>query len=81
VSALHYIANAHTDVLAGFAAAPAGIAPMHVVSDLDRTHFGAEGGLELLAAERFALTLSYSLWHSGARRSDMGTLRLAVPVY
>jgi hypothetical protein len=81
VSALQYLSSAHTDVLAGFAAASEGIAPMRVVSDLDRTHFGAEGGLELLAAERFALTLSYSLWHSGARRSDMGTLRLVIPVY
>lgn len=79
--ALYYLTDATTEVKAGFAAAPGDAAMMTVGSDLDDLHWLAEGGLELIAKDRYTLSVSYGAQRSDLRDSDTGTIRIVVPLH
>jgi hypothetical protein len=81
LGALQYLTDATTEVRAGFVAAPAGVTPMTVGSDLDDLHWLAEGGLELVAKDRYTISVSYGAQRSDLRDSDTGTIRLVVPLH
>jgi hypothetical protein len=79
--ALYYLTDATTEVKAGFAAAPQDAAMMVVGSDLDDLHWLAEGGVELVATDRYTLSLSYGAQRSDLRDSDTGTVRIVIPLH
>jgi outer membrane autotransporter protein len=77
---LQYLSGTSTEVLAGLSGAPAGVAPMHIGSDLDRDRVIGEAGLQWQAAGGFTLGLSYSRQESELREGGAGSLRFAVPL-
>ncbi|MBX3695429.1 MAG: autotransporter outer membrane beta-barrel domain-containing protein [Steroidobacteraceae bacterium] len=77
---LQYLIGGDTEVRAGLTGAPAGVAPMRVISDLDQTHLTLEGGLELAALDRYTLGLSFSAQDSQSRDSGTVTARVSVPI-
>jgi hypothetical protein len=80
LGALQYLTSPTTEVRAGLTGAPAGVELMRIGSQLDRTHFLAEGGLELIAADRFTFALSYSRQTSDTRESSSTGARFAVRI-
>jgi outer membrane autotransporter protein len=78
---LYYLTGATTEVRAGLEGAPDGVQLMLISSDLDSTHFSAEAGFELIATDRYTLSLSYARQSSDIRESDTGTARITVPVH
>ncbi len=81
VGTLYYLSRAHSDTLAHLEGAPLGIEPMRVAADLGRTHFVAEGGFELIAADKFTVGLSYALEDSDVGDSNAGTIRIMFPLH
>ena len=75
---IHYLSAGKTEVAAGLAGAPAGVAPMRITSDLDRTHVIAEGGFELVASDRFTLSASYAAQGSDIRDSGTAAVRVVI---
>jgi hypothetical protein len=53
---------------------------MRMGSDLDRTHFVGEMGLQYEAAGGFTLGLSYSQQDSEIREGSAGSLRFVLPL-
>jgi hypothetical protein len=80
LGALTFLTHDTAVVRAGLAGAPAGADSMRVVSDLDRFHVMAEGGVELSQSDKFSLSLSYSVDGSRVRDSGQGTLRVVIPI-
>jgi hypothetical protein len=80
LGAIHYLSAGRTEVVAGLAGAPAGVAPMRIVSDLDRDHVIVEGGFELVASERFTVSASYAAQGSDIRDSGTGAVRFVIPM-
>ncbi len=80
LSLIHFIAGHTSEVRAGFVGAPAGVDSMRVFSDLDRTHFLGQAGLELIAP-RYSVSLAYSAEESDVRGGSTGTLRVAIPIH
>ena len=81
LGALYYLSGDTTEVLAGLEGAPSGVDLMLISSDLDSTHFLAEGGFELIATDRYTLSVSYGMQRSDIRSSDAGTARITIPVH
>ncbi|HVN41319.1 MAG TPA: autotransporter domain-containing protein, partial [Steroidobacteraceae bacterium] len=81
LGALYYLSQPSTEVVAGFAVAPHGAAPMVIGSDLGRTQFLGEFGVELYATDRYMLSVSYGRQGSDIRTSDSGTARITVPLH
>jgi hypothetical protein len=79
-SALQYMTSADTRLYAGLQGAPEGVEPMRIDSDLSGAHFVGEAGVELIAFDRFTVGLSYSMERSKIRTSDVGSLRMTVPL-
>jgi hypothetical protein len=80
VGALHYLSGTSTKVRAGLAAATELAAPMRIGSDLDRTHFVGEAGLQYETEGGFTLGLSYSREESRIREGDAGSFRFVWPL-
>jgi hypothetical protein len=80
VGALQYLNGENTEVRAGLASAPAGVAPMQITSSLDRTHFLGEVGLELFSLDHFMFGLSYTRQTSDLRDSSAGSARFVIPM-
>ncbi len=80
LGALRYLSGTATEVRAGLAGAPPGVEPMRLTSDLDRTHLTLEGGLQLIALDRFMLAAAYQWQVSAIRDGRMGSLRIAIPL-
>jgi hypothetical protein len=54
---------------------------MPISSDLDDLHWLAEGGLELIARDKYSISLSYGAQRSDLRTSDTGSLRVVIPLH
>jgi hypothetical protein len=80
VGLLQYFSGTSTQVHAGLAGAPVGTEPMSMSSDLDRTHWVGELGLQYQAVNGFTLGVSYSHQESEIREGGSGSLRFAVPL-
>jgi hypothetical protein len=77
---LHYVSGTSTKVRAGLRGAPEEAAPMRVGSDLDRTHFVGEVGLQYETAGGFTLGLGYSWQQSQIREGNAGSFRFVWPL-
>jgi hypothetical protein len=53
---------------------------MRIGSDLDRTHFVGEAGLQYETSEGFTIGVSYSREESQIREGDSGSLRFVWPL-
>jgi autotransporter-like protein len=80
VGLLQYFSGTSTEVHAGLAGAPAHADPMIISSDLDRTHWVGELGLQYQAINGFTLGVSYSHQESDIREGGSGSLRFALPL-
>jgi hypothetical protein len=80
VGVMQYLSGTSTKVRAGLAAATDQAAPMRIGSDLDRTHFVGEAGLQYETAGGFTLGLSYSRQESQIRAGDAGSFRFVWPL-
>jgi len=77
---LQYLSGTSTGVRAGLAGAPDYAGYMDISSDLDRTHFVGEAGLQYQAAGGFTFGFSYSHQQSDFREGGAGSLRFALPL-
>jgi hypothetical protein len=80
LGALQYLTTPTTEIRVGLEGAPVGVEPMRLSSDLDRTHFLAEGGFEMIAADRYTFALSYSRQTSETRESSSASARFSVRI-
>jgi len=80
VGVMHYLSGTSTKVRAGLAAATDLAAPMRIGSDLDRTHFVGEAGLQYETSGGFTIGLSYSRQESQIREGDAGSFRFVWPL-
>jgi hypothetical protein len=80
VGVLHYLSGTSTKVRAGLSGAPEGAAPMRIGSDLDRTHFVGEAGLQYETPRGFTMGLTYSRQESRIREGGAGSLRFVWPL-
>ncbi|MEO8062207.1 MAG: autotransporter outer membrane beta-barrel domain-containing protein [Pseudomonadota bacterium] len=77
---MQYLSGTSTKVRAGLSGAPDEAAPMRIGSDLDRTHFVGEVGLQYQTAEGFTVGVSYSRQESEIREGDAGSFRFLWPL-
>jgi hypothetical protein len=77
---LHYLSGTSSKVRAGLEGAPAAATPMRIGSDLDRTHFLGEAGLQYRAAGGFTLSLSYAGQESEIREGGSSSVRFVLPL-
>jgi hypothetical protein len=80
IGLLQYLSGTSTKVRAGLEGAPRAAAPMRIGSDLDRTHFVGEVGLQYQGAGGFTLGLSYSQQDSEIREGSAGSVRFMMPL-
>jgi hypothetical protein len=77
---LQYMSGTSTGVHAGLEGAPLAAAPMQIGSDLDRSHFVGEAGLQYQTPGGFTLGLSYTHQESDIREGGAGSLRFVLPL-
>ncbi len=80
VGVLQYLSGSSTKVRSGLEGASPATDPMRMGSDLDRTHFVGEVGLQYAAADGFTLGFSYSQQKSEIRDGGAGSLRFVLPL-
>jgi hypothetical protein len=80
VGLLQYLSGTSTKVRAGLEGAPSDAAPMRIGSDLDRTHFVGEAGLQYQSAEGLTVGLSYTQRNSEIREGGAGSVRFVLPL-
>ena len=80
IGALHYFSGTSTKVRAGLEGGPAFADPARFGSDLDRTHFVGEAGMQYETPGGFNLGFSYSRQESEIREGGAGSLRFMMPL-
>jgi hypothetical protein len=80
VGLLHYVSGTSTKVRAGLWGAPDEAAAMRIGSDLDRTHYIGEAGLQYETSDGFTIGLGYSRQQSQIREGGAGTFRFVWPL-
>jgi len=55
-----YLDESETDVIAGFAGAPAGVSPMHVAIGLDKSYMDGSFGANLITSDKVSLDMQYT---------------------
>jgi hypothetical protein len=77
---LHYFSGTSSKVRAGLEGAPVDAAPMRTSSDLDRTHFVGEAGMQLSLKGGFTMSFSYAMQESKIREGGAGSFRFTLPL-
>jgi hypothetical protein len=77
---LYYLSGTSSKVRAGLEGAQADVAPMRIGSDLDRTHFLVEAGLQYRAPGGFTLSMSYAQQESEIREGGASSVRFVLPL-
>jgi hypothetical protein len=77
---LHYLSGTSSKLRAGLEGAPAGATPMRIGSNLDRTHFVGEAGLQYRATGGFTLSMSFAEQQSEIREGGASSVRFVLPL-
>ena len=80
VGALHYLSGTSTKVRAGLEGGPSHADPARFGSDLDRTHFVGEVGVQYATPGGFTMGFSYTQQESEIREGGAGSLRFMLPL-
>ncbi len=77
---LQYLSGTSSKVRAGLEGAPVEAGPMRIGSDLDRTHFVGEAGMQLSLKSGFTMSFSYAMQESEIREGGAGSVRFVMPL-
>ncbi|MEJ0084290.1 MAG: autotransporter outer membrane beta-barrel domain-containing protein [Pseudomonadota bacterium] len=80
VGLMQYLSGTSTKVRASLAGDQGAASPMRIGSDLDRSHFVGEVGLQYETAAGFTMGLSYAREESQIREGDAGSFRFVLPL-
>jgi hypothetical protein len=80
IGVLQYLSGTSTKIRAALEGAPDAAGSMRIGSDLDRTHFVGEVGLQYQTDRGFTLGLGYSQQDSDIREGGAGSLRFVLPL-
>ena len=80
VGVLQYLHGTSTKVRAGLEGAPGQTSPMRIGSNLNRTHFVGEVGLQFQSVEGVTISFSYTQQESEIREGGAGSMRFVLPL-